>query len=124
MTNHERCEQAWTHLSSSRFQEAEQLFSEVLSRDANDARALRGMGRLARFTNRPDLALDMFARAVRADPESHEAQCDLAMELSNRGRLDDAIRALRVAVSLRSDIGRYHSFLGTLLGMRGQLARA
>jgi tetratricopeptide (TPR) repeat protein len=124
MTNHEKCEAAWIHLSCGRFQEAEQLFTEVLSRDARYARALHGMGRLARCTQRPDLALDMLLRAAQADPQSHETQFDLANEYSRRGRSDEAIRALRAAIALRADIGRHHSMLGTLLGMRGQLAAA
>jgi len=124
MTNQEKSQRAWRLLDSGNFPDAQKLFLEILTRDANHPRALHGIGRLALIGGKHDIAADALARCVRADPKEPEAHFHLAIAQQALGRIDDAIRSLRAAITLQPNVSRYHAALGTLLDQRGQLPPA
>ncbi len=77
--------------------------------------ALTNLGRMEEDAGRADAALDLYGRAVAADPGNHAARSNLGALLAERGRLGEAVEHLSEAARLRPDDPDVHFNLGMAL---------
>jgi len=91
---------------------AERLFRQTLEADPGFARALDGLGCVARSRGRPEAATALFRQAVAADPTFLETLDHLVQVLIELGRLDKAQEALREALERQPGTARVWYLLG------------
>ncbi|SMH41067.1 tetratricopeptide repeat protein [Azospirillum agricola] len=88
------------HHSAGRLAEAEQAYRQILAADSQHPDALHLMGVLALQVNKPAVAADLIAQAIRGNPGSAIYFSNLGSALRRLGRIDDSIAACREATRL------------------------
>ena len=73
---------AWKHYQAGQWQQAEQLYRQILQVDAGHVDALHLLGLIAARTGRDDLAIDYLNAALRLKPDFAEAHNNLGMPVS------------------------------------------
>jgi|SRR5579862_1059146 len=73
---------------------------------------------------KPAAALDLFQKAVQADPNYPNAHLDLGYQLMQAGRVDEAARQYEAALQLKPDYAEAHQSLGVVLALEGRTAEA
>jgi tetratricopeptide (TPR) repeat protein len=89
------------------------LWSDVVSKSPDDARAWNNLGQVHERLGQFEAAEQAFSEAVRRDPEYPRARANLGIALHRLGRIDEAIEAYGVALSLESDIATTWSNRGS-----------
>jgi protein O-GlcNAc transferase len=112
--------EAERHHRSGRVREAEAIFSDLLRRHGQDARALVKLAQSTARLGEMDVAADLFARAARLRPADAAIRNDLAVVLARLGRIDAAIEQLRQVTVLSPDLAAAHYNLGKALKQSGQ----
>jgi tetratricopeptide (TPR) repeat protein len=92
--------QAICLLDLGRFEEALHLFRECQADEPDNPKALYGIGRCARFLNRPDEAAAAFEAVLRLRPDHLETLLQLAYIDEERGQLAEALHVLEHAEQL------------------------
>ena len=103
---------------------ARQIFQTILLRAPNDLLALNGMGFGAMRGGNLGLALIYFDRVAELSPASSNAHFNLAFVCEELGRLDDAERGFRAAISIEDAMDRAWYGLGLVLVRQGRLEDA
>jgi tetratricopeptide (TPR) repeat protein len=104
--------------------EAEQLYLQVLTRDAGNADALHLLGVVTHQKGRPDLAIDLIRRAIAINPLEASFHANLGVAFKELGRQDEAIACYRTAIRLRPEQPEAHNSLGNALAGSGRLDEA
>jgi Tfp pilus assembly protein PilF len=115
---------AWQYYHTGQWQQAEQLFRQILQADANQVEALHLLGVIAFQTGRINLAVDYLHAAVRLKPDFAEAHNNLGVALQKQGKWADAALAYQQALRMRPDAAELHHDLGIVLQQQGRLAEA
>lgn len=89
---------AVSHHQQGRFQQAEQVYRQILAVDPNQPDALHLLGLLAVQVGRADMGLPLLSRAVALRPADAAMQSNLTVALTELQRFDEAIEAGRRAV--------------------------
>ena len=105
------------HLQTSDFAAARDAFVRAAAQDPRSSRAQAGLGVIALQTGRRDEAIAHWKRAVELDRTNYDALFNLATELVNAGRMQDARPYLEqfVRTAPRSLYGREVQALGAML---------
>jgi predicted O-linked N-acetylglucosamine transferase (SPINDLY family) len=114
-------QQALQHHQAGRLAEAESIYRQVLSQQANHAGALHFLGVIAHQVGKHDIAVDLIARAIRLKPDNADAYINLAAALKSLGQPDEAAAACRQALALRPESAEAHNNLGAVLRDLGNL---
>src|SRR5437763_875880 len=83
-----------------RFQQAEQLYRQILSREPNHPNALYLLGVLALQTNHAEAAEELLRRSIAINPRFPEGHYGLGAALQQKGRYDEAIACYDRALTL------------------------
>jgi tetratricopeptide (TPR) repeat protein len=112
------------HQKEGRWEEAEQLYREVLRGNPTNVDAMRLLGNVTLQTGRIYQAERLFRRAVANAPDFVQAQIDLGCALKKQSRLEEAIDQFRQAISLEPDNVQAHYLLGSTLSLAAQTYQA
>jgi predicted O-linked N-acetylglucosamine transferase (SPINDLY family) len=112
------------HHRGGRLGEAERLYLSVPEQDPNHAKACFLAGVIAMQADRPDVAVERFARAVSLSPDNAAFLSNLGEAYRRNGQLPYALDALLRAVRLQPNLAEASFNLGVLLEQRGDLAAA
>ena len=115
---------AWRHYQKGEWQQAEQLYLQVLEVDPHQVDALHLLAAIAGQTGREGQAIDYLQTLLRLKPGFAAAHNNLGNALVAQGRLAEAVASFQEAVRLQPDFAVTHYNLGNALRERGQLAAA
>jgi predicted O-linked N-acetylglucosamine transferase (SPINDLY family) len=117
-------ELALGHYRRGQWQQAEQLYLQVLAVDPNQADALHVLAVISGQTGRLDRASEYLRTILRIRPGWAAAHNNLGMVYISQHRLSDAAASFREAVRLDPTFAAAHNNLGNALGELGQPAEA
>jgi tetratricopeptide (TPR) repeat protein len=103
------------HFLSQRYGPAEDRCRQALTLDSKHADSLHLLGLVHWRTNRPDLAVDLIASAIRCNPNNHEYFLNLGELLRDQNKLDDARKSFDIAIKLAPNLAAGWIKLGNLL---------
>ncbi|MBT8099455.1 MAG: sulfotransferase [Gammaproteobacteria bacterium] len=103
------------HQQAGRYQEAAELYREVLRTNPKNVDALRMLGILAFGEGQVDEAERLFRRAVAAAPDFVNAIIDLGVALKEQSRIEESIECFRQATKLEPRNVKAHYQLGQIL---------
>jgi protein O-GlcNAc transferase len=115
---------ALKHYQAGQWQQAEQLYQQILQVDPNQADAWHLLGVIAGQTGRANLAVDYLEAALRLKPGFSAAHNNLGNVFILQGKLAEAVASFQQAVRLKPDSAQAHSNLGNALREQGRLAEA
>ena len=107
-----------------RWQEAEQIYGQILEAYPNQPDALHYLGVLAHDTGRQELAAQFIRKALRIRPSDVGALVNLGNVLTDQGRLDDAVKTFRKALRIDSNIAQGHYNHAITLKQLGRIDEA
>jgi tetratricopeptide (TPR) repeat protein len=113
---------AWKHYQAGQWQQAEQLYQQILQMDPNQVDALHLLGLIAGQTGRDNLAVDYLTAALCLKPGFAEAHNNLGTVFNLQGKLPEAVASFRQAVRFKPDYAEAHNNLGIALQAQGKLA--
>ncbi len=106
------------------FQEAEEIYTQLLRLNPAHTDSLHMLGVLKHQTSRFDEAQDLITKAVALNPGKAEYRYSLGNLFTDTGRIDEAISAYQQAITLKPDHAESHSKLGVALYSKGGKADA
>jgi tetratricopeptide (TPR) repeat protein len=112
------------HQKEGRWDEAEQLYREVLRSNPTNVDAMRLLGNVTLQTGRIYQAERLFRRAVSNAPDFVQAQIDLGCALKKQSRLEEAIAQFNQAISLEPDNVLAQYLLAATLSIAAQTYQA
>ena len=112
------------HHLAGRLREAEAVYRQLLTRDADDAGANFLLGVVALQSDRAAEALPLLENASRLAPGKWDVLNYLSVALRETGRVDDAVDAARRAVAADPAQADAHGNLGLALQVKGELVAA
>jgi len=115
---------AWQHFQKGQWQQAEQLYLQVLEVDPEQVDALYLLAAIAGQTGRDNQAIDYLQAVLRLKPESAGAHNNLGNLYVKERKLSEAVRCFQEALRLQPDFAMAHSNLGNVLREQGQPAEA
>lgn len=104
--------------------EAERLLQRTVRRHSRHGEAWKQLGILLMDKHEPDLAIDAFESATRANPADAEAWNNLGFALHSAGRSEDAVNSLRRALRIDGSDRRTRNNLGYALVASGNIDEA
>jgi Tfp pilus assembly protein PilF len=119
-------ETAVAHQRAGRFREAEPMYRQVLAAQPKNTDALFLLGLITQSTRRFAESVELFQRAVEANPKSAKYWINLGLSLGGMGlrRTTDAIDALRSAVAIDANVPAAWANLGNELSNDHQYEEA
>jgi tetratricopeptide (TPR) repeat protein len=112
------------HQKDGRWEEAEQLYREVLRNNPTHVDAMRLLGNVTLQTGRIYQAERLFRRAVANAPDFVQAHIDLGTALKKQSRLEEAIEQFRQAIRQEPQNVLAHYLLASTLSLAGIRAEA
>src|SRR5208337_782183 len=112
---------AWKHYQAGQWQQAEQLYLQILQVDPNEVDALHLLGVIAGQTGRDNLAIDYLNAALRLKPDFAGAHNNLGNVFIIQRKLPEAVASFQEAVRLQPDFVMAHNNLGNALREQGRL---
>ena len=103
------------HFLSKRYGPAEERCCQALAIDPKHANSLHLLGLVHVHTNRLDSAVDLFAAAIKCNPNNHEYFVNLGELLQHQNKLDDARKSFDIAIKLAPNLAGGWIKLGNLL---------
>lgn len=117
-------DEAVAHHRGGRFQQAEQLYRNILEGHPTHADALHLLGLVAYQGLEYDRARDLIGQAIQQDGKKALYHYNLGLVCEKAGQLDEAARAYQQALQLKSDYVEAHSNLGNVYREQGDLKSA
>jgi predicted O-linked N-acetylglucosamine transferase (SPINDLY family) len=115
---------ALQHYRKGEWEQAEQLYLQVLEADPNQADALHILAAITGQTGRDEQAMEYLRAALRIRPSWAEAHNNLGMVFITRRRLPEAVASFQKAVRFNPNFVAAHSNLGNALRELGRPAEA
>lgn len=106
------------------FDDARQVYGEILGSNKDNADALKGLARLDLASREIESALNRYRELWRTSPGNEEAALVLAAEDIRLSKTDMAIQKLQLAIDAHPDVLRLRVALGQLLLQTGQSDQA
>lgn len=103
---------------------AESIYRQVLAAVPDQPDALHMLGLLAMQARKFDLAMQLIDRSIQVNPRQPGYYANRAQLLSMMGRIDEAVAAYRMALSLDPNLLEANYNLGHLLRQQGDIHRA
>jgi predicted TPR repeat methyltransferase len=111
-------DEASRHFLSKRYGPAEERCCQALAIDPKHANSLHLLGLVHAHTNRPDLAVELIAAAIKCNPSNHEYFVNLGELLQHQNKLDDARKSYDIAIKLAPNLAGGWIKLGNLLRLQ------
>jgi protein O-GlcNAc transferase len=115
---------AWQHYQAGQWQQAEQLYQQIVQVDRNQVDAWHLLGVIAGQTGRDNLAIDYLNAALRLKPDFAAAHSNLGNVFANQRKFPQAVASFQEAIRLRPDFAAAHNNLGNALQEQGKPAEA
>jgi predicted O-linked N-acetylglucosamine transferase (SPINDLY family) len=115
---------AWQHYRRGEWQQAEELYLQVLAMDPDQVDALHLLAAIAGQTGRDDQAIDYLHAVLRLRPELAAAHNNLGNVLARQGKQVEAVASFQDAVGLQPESAIVHNNLGNALREVGRLDEA
>ena len=115
---------AWRHYLQGQWQQAEQLYLDVLDVDPHQVDALHLLAVIAGQTGRDDRAVEYLREVLRLQPGLAAAHNNLGNAFAAQGRFPEAEASFREAVALQPDFAVGYNNLGNALREQGRLVEA
>lgn len=115
---------AMQHHHANRFEQAFQIYQQILQVDPQNVEALHAIGILAFQTGDCQFAIDYLRQAISISPDNADYRSNLGLVLSNAGQLDEAIQEYQCAIRLRPDLAEAYNNLGNALKDQGRFSDA
>jgi tetratricopeptide (TPR) repeat protein len=112
------------YLRAGQFQQAEQVYRQVLETDPANADALTSLAGICLAQDRAVEAVAAFQQAVHVRPLSAELHNDLGVAFAQAGKSGEAAASFRQALQCRPDFAEAHNNLGIVLAQQGRLNEA
>ncbi len=112
-------DEAVAHHRGGRFQQAEQLYRNILEGHPTHADALHLLGLVAYQGLEYDRARDLIGQAIQQDGKKALYHYNMGLVCEKAGQLDEAARAYQQALQLKSDYVEAHSNLGNVYREQG-----
>jgi len=113
-----------TYLRNEVYHDRVSLWSDVVSKSAENHRALYNLANALRDQGRLEDAIESYEKSLTIKPNYVEAHDNLGVVLMESGRLDDAIGHFGKALNARPLDAMLHCNLGTALMRKGRLKEA
>ncbi len=111
-------------IQSRRFEEAIEIFQQVLQKKPDDEEAHFNLGYCFARLTQMDLALHHYSEAIRILPEYAEAHNNLGNLLARQGHTDKAMEHFRAAIQNAPENASAHNNLGTTFIRLGKIEQA
>ncbi len=112
------------HHQAGQWAEAERIYRQILVTDPGHPHALHQLGILTMQGGNPAAAIDLFARAIRADRSQAAFHANLGVANSQLKNVSEAIECYSIAVKIQPDLAHVHRMLGAALRTQGKAAEA
>src|SRR5262245_598426 len=112
------------HHQAGRFEQAEQMYRQVLAEDPRNAVAMHYLGLLAHQAGDNQTAHDLISRSLEIERKNPGYFSNYSAVCRALGRTDDAINAAKQAVALRPDYADGHNNLSMALMDAGRFDEA
>jgi len=112
------------HHQSGRFQQAEELYQQVLSQELQHSDTLHLLGVLAYQQSQFEQALDFISRAIQSQSQKSLYHFNLGLVHQKLGKTEDSIAAYQRAIELKPNYAEAHTNLGNALRTKGDLTAA
>jgi len=106
------------------FQQAEQIYRQVLHADPRNADAWHLLGVIGSQANQHEVAVDLIRRAIELNPNSTVFHANLGAAYQKLKRFDKAVTCYRRALELNPNNAEAHNNLGVGFQSQGDLATA
>lgn len=103
-----------------KFDEAADIYRDILKQDFEQVDALQGLALVAHENNNYDVARDLFEKALACDPERFDVWANYGELLNDLKDSEGAERALQNALNLNPDWALAYKSLGTLALIKGE----
>ena len=110
--------------SSGDYEEAIQIYKELIERNPDNARYHNSLGIALQGMKRYEEAFGEKQKAVELDPENADYHDSLSVTLHEMGKYEEALEETRKAVELEPESARYHDSFGTTLHGMGRYEEA
>ncbi len=117
-------ETALGHHRAGRLAEAEAIYREILTSDANHADALHLLGMIAHQRGQHETAVSMILQAIAINPNVPAFHSNLGTIFQAQGKLDEAGACFERALTLKPDWAEVQSNFGNILHAQGKLDEA
>jgi Tfp pilus assembly protein PilF len=117
-------ENALQHHRAGRLVEAEPIYRQILTIDAQHADCLHLLGMIAYQAGRHEGAVEMIRRAIAIHEKGASYHSNLGTVLQAQGKLDEAAASYQRALALRPDLAEVHTNLGNVLQALDKLDEA
>jgi Flp pilus assembly protein TadD len=115
---------ALKHHQAGNFQEAEQIYRQILQIDPHHVDALHLLGMTNNQLGRSETALPYISEALRLKPDFAEGHNSLGNVFNKLGKLEEAVARYRQAIRLKPDYADAHNNLGVALKKQGKSEEA
>ena len=115
---------AWRHYQMGQWDQAEQLYLQVLEVDPNQVDALHLLAAIAGQTGRESEAIKYLRAVLRLQPGLAAAHNNLGNAFAAQGKFPEAVACFQEAVRLQPGLAGAHNNLGNALREQGRLAEA
>ncbi len=115
---------ALKHHNAGRLGAAEAVYRQILGVEAKHPDALHLLGIIAWQRGSVELAINLFTRAISANPGNPLCHNNLGSALQLRDKLDEAVASFRQAILLKPDFPDSHFNLGTAFQRQGRVDEA
>lgn len=106
------------------FQQAAQLYGQILQMNPNHADSLHLLGMVASQARQTSLAVDLIQRAIAIDGGVAAYHSNLGSILQALGKLDEAAQEYALGLAIDPRMAEIHLNLGLVLQMKGKLDEA
>ncbi|MBF0358325.1 MAG: hypothetical protein HQL70_06925 [Magnetococcales bacterium] len=107
--------QALDHFSAGRYSEVDKFCTAIVNALPNHVNAINLLGVIAQKVNRHDLAVEKFQQAIDIDNNCALLYYNLGTSLNPLGRRDEAIKALKTALSIEPENDKVSAYLHGIL---------
>jgi predicted O-linked N-acetylglucosamine transferase (SPINDLY family) len=112
---------AWQQFQAGQFEQAEELFRQILQVEPNHVDALHLLGLICRQKGQTDQAVEYLQAAVRLKPDFAEAHNNLGNALALQGRSAEAVVQYQQTLRLQPDQVHAYVNLGNIYKEQGRL---
>jgi tetratricopeptide (TPR) repeat protein len=112
------------YLKQEDYDQAEELFLEVIAEDENSALALKGLGLCSQHRQEDETAMEYYERSLEIAPNAPEVYLELALLKIKANEQEEALTILETGRLFNLDDPRIHYYLGMLYEEKGDLEAA
>jgi len=113
-----------TFQRNSQYRTAESIWADVVAKRPYNARAEDSLGVALVDEGKLTEAIELFNRALRANPKYGLGHYDLGSALQSQGRMEEAVQQYRQAIECQPDLARPRYNLGCIFASQGRFAEA